>query len=94
MNVNLISIALLVRALVNELEAGQGSIVNVATIAAVRSTPGLGAYAASKAALISMSQTAALEYAQYGIRAPTHSLRWPGSSGFPASLALPGGRER
>lgn len=47
---------------------GKGSIVNVATIAAVRSTPGLGAYAASKAALISMSQTAALEAAPANIR--------------------------
>ena len=47
---------------------GQGSIINVATIAAVRSTPGLGAYAASKAALISMSQTAALESAAANIR--------------------------
>jgi len=47
---------------------GHGSIVNVATIAAVRSVPGLGAYAASKAALISMSQTAALEAAASNVR--------------------------
>ncbi len=45
-----------------------GSIINVATIAAVRSVPGLGAYAASKAALISMSQTAALEAAADNVR--------------------------
>jgi meso-butanediol dehydrogenase/(S,S)-butanediol dehydrogenase/diacetyl reductase len=45
-----------------------GSIVNIATIAAVRSVPGLGAYAASKAALISMSETAALEAAASNIR--------------------------
>lgn len=47
---------------------GQGSIVNIATIAALRSVPGLGAYAASKAALISMSQTAAIEAARANIR--------------------------
>lgn len=47
---------------------GQGSIVNIATIAAVRSVPGLGAYAASKAALISMSKTAAIEAAAANIR--------------------------
>jgi meso-butanediol dehydrogenase/(S,S)-butanediol dehydrogenase/diacetyl reductase len=47
---------------------GGGSIVNIATIAALRSTPGLGAYAASKAALISMSQTASLEAAASNVR--------------------------
>ncbi len=47
---------------------GAGSVVNIATIAAVRSVPGLGAYAASKAALISMSETAALEAAAANIR--------------------------
>ncbi len=47
---------------------GTGAIVNIATIAAVRSVPGLGAYAASKAALISMSETAALEAALDNIR--------------------------
>jgi NAD(P)-dependent dehydrogenase (short-subunit alcohol dehydrogenase family) len=47
---------------------GQGSIVNIATIAALRSVPGLGAYAASKAALISMSKTAAIEAARANIR--------------------------
>ena len=47
---------------------GGGSIVNIATIAALRSVPGLGAYAASKAALISMSQTASLEAAAANVR--------------------------
>jgi meso-butanediol dehydrogenase/(S,S)-butanediol dehydrogenase/diacetyl reductase len=47
---------------------GGGAIVNIATIAALRSTPGLGAYAASKAALISMSQTASLEAASSNVR--------------------------
>ncbi len=47
---------------------GGGSIVNIATIAALRSTAGLGAYAASKAALISMSQTASLEAAASNVR--------------------------
>lgn len=47
---------------------GQGSVVNIATIAALRSVPGLGAYAASKAALISMSKSAAIEAARANIR--------------------------
>jgi meso-butanediol dehydrogenase/(S,S)-butanediol dehydrogenase/diacetyl reductase len=47
---------------------GQGAIVNIATIAALRSVPGLGAYGASKAALIQMSQTFAIESAAANIR--------------------------
>jgi NAD(P)-dependent dehydrogenase (short-subunit alcohol dehydrogenase family) len=47
---------------------GRGAIVNIATISALRSVPGLGAYAASKAALIQMSQTFAIETAAANIR--------------------------
>ncbi len=47
---------------------GRGSIVNISTISALRSVPGLGAYAASKAALIQMSQTFAIESAAANIR--------------------------
>ena len=60
LNVNLVSIALLVRALVNELEAGQGSIVNVASIAGSRVHPFAGvAYAASKAGVVTMTKSLA-----------------------------------
>ncbi len=47
---------------------GKGSIINISTISAMRSVPGLGAYAASKAALIQMSQTFAIESAAANIR--------------------------
>jgi NAD(P)-dependent dehydrogenase (short-subunit alcohol dehydrogenase family) len=57
LNVNFISTALLVRALVNELEAGKASIVNVASIAGSRVHPFAGvAYAASKAALATLTR--------------------------------------
>jgi NAD(P)-dependent dehydrogenase (short-subunit alcohol dehydrogenase family) len=69
MNVNLVSIALLVRALVNELEAGQGSIVNVASIAGSRVHPFAGvAYAASKAGLAALTRELAHELGPRGIR--------------------------
>jgi len=42
-------------------EAGSAAIVQVASIAGVIGAPGLGAYAASKAALISLTRTLALE---------------------------------
>ena len=48
--------------------AGQGAIVNVASIAANRGAAGASAYAASKAALVPLTRTAAVEWAERGIR--------------------------
>ncbi|MBA3741843.1 MAG: SDR family oxidoreductase [Sporichthya sp.] len=48
--------------------AGGGRIVNVASVEGHRGTPGLAAYAASKAAVLSLTQCAALELATTGIR--------------------------
>jgi D-sorbitol dehydrogenase (acceptor) len=45
-----------------------GAIVNIASGAGRRGTPGAGIYAASKAALISLTQTAAQELIAHGIR--------------------------
>jgi NAD(P)-dependent dehydrogenase (short-subunit alcohol dehydrogenase family) len=47
---------------------GGGSIVNVATMVAHFGMPGLSAYAASKAALVSLTQTWAAEYGPQGVR--------------------------
>jgi 3alpha(or 20beta)-hydroxysteroid dehydrogenase len=48
--------------------AGAGSIINVASIFGVTGSEGYVAYAASKAAIIAMTKTAALEHAADGIR--------------------------
>lgn len=45
-----------------------GSIVNIASISAIRPRPGLSAYIASKGAAISFSQALAIELAKYHIR--------------------------
>jgi NAD(P)-dependent dehydrogenase (short-subunit alcohol dehydrogenase family) len=45
-----------------------GSIVNIASIAALRASPMQGAYAMTKAAVISMTQTLAVELGSSGIR--------------------------
>ena len=45
-----------------------GSIVNTASIGGLKFIPNFGAYAASKSGLIGLSKTAALEYADKGIR--------------------------
>ena len=69
LNVNLVSTALLVRALVGELEAGKASIVNVASIAGSRVHPFAGvAYAASKAGMAALTRELAHELGPRGIR--------------------------
>jgi NAD(P)-dependent dehydrogenase (short-subunit alcohol dehydrogenase family) len=70
LNVNLVSIALLARALLPELEAAQGSIVNVTSIAGSRVHPFAGvAYAASKAGLAALTREIAHEFGSHGVRA-------------------------
>jgi NAD(P)-dependent dehydrogenase (short-subunit alcohol dehydrogenase family) len=50
-------------------DAGHGgSIVNIASIQAERVAPGLSAYSASKAAVVHLTRSLALEWARYGIR--------------------------
>ncbi|KUF19147.1 SDR family NAD(P)-dependent oxidoreductase [Streptomyces silvensis] len=59
----------LVAALVpHMLEKGGGSIVNVTSLSAFRGFPGASAYSASKAALTSLTQTWAAEFAEGGVR--------------------------
>lgn len=51
------------------IESGiKGVIINVASVAGLRATPGLGAYAVAKAGLISLTKTMAFELAGHGIR--------------------------
>jgi NAD(P)-dependent dehydrogenase (short-subunit alcohol dehydrogenase family) len=49
-------------------EGGGGSIVNTSSIAGMRGGPGQIAYAPSKAAVIGMTRTAAMEWGEHGIR--------------------------
>lgn len=49
-------------------DEGGGAIVNIASILGLRVAGGLAAYAASKAALVSLTKTLALEWARHGIR--------------------------
>lgn len=70
LNVNLVSIALLARDLLPELEHAHGSIVNVTSIAGSRVHPFAGvAYAASKAGLAALTRELAHEFGPRGVRA-------------------------
>jgi NAD(P)-dependent dehydrogenase (short-subunit alcohol dehydrogenase family) len=73
-------------------ERRQGSIINIASGAALGGEPGLGAYAAAKAAVVSLTRTAAIENGPYGIRV---NVILPGAIATPPMLAwaeaIPGG---
>lgn len=47
---------------------GKGAIVNVASAAGIGGAPRMGAYAATKHAVVGMTKTAAMEYGKYNIR--------------------------
>ncbi|MGH7390669.1 MAG: SDR family NAD(P)-dependent oxidoreductase [Candidatus Rokuibacteriota bacterium] len=47
---------------------GGGAIVNTASIAGLRATPGLVAYTASKHAVLALTRTASIELARHGVR--------------------------
>ena len=50
------------------LERGSGSVVNVASVAGLTGTPTLAPYGASKAAVISLTKSLALEWGPQGVR--------------------------
>jgi len=49
-------------------ERGQGSVINVASVAGLAASPFLSPYGAAKAGLISLTKTLAVEWAALGIR--------------------------
>jgi NAD(P)-dependent dehydrogenase (short-subunit alcohol dehydrogenase family) len=70
------------------LNNGGGSIVNVSSVIGVIAFPGLPAYTASKAAVVGLSKTTALEYAKQNIRV---NVVCPGSVRTPMYNRFSGG---
>jgi len=70
-SVNVLGALRVIRQVVPDMRGRDGSIVLVSSINARFATPGLAAYAASKAALEELARTAALEFAADGIRVNT-----------------------
>jgi 3-oxoacyl-[acyl-carrier protein] reductase len=68
-SVNLRGAFLVTRAALPHLRETKGYVVNLASIAGTLPTPGLGAYGASKAALIALTRTLDREEADNGVRA-------------------------
>jgi NAD(P)-dependent dehydrogenase (short-subunit alcohol dehydrogenase family) len=54
----------------------KGAIVSVSSLAGLRSGPGLSAYAASKAGLIALTQSIALDFGKQGLRANVVCPGW------------------
>ncbi|MBF9334961.1 SDR family oxidoreductase [Microbacterium lacticum] len=92
--VNVFAPARLVRAVIPALrEAGGGSIVHLGSEAARMPDPTMAAYAASKAALLSLSKSLAVEFGPVGIRSnvvspgPTRTALFDAPGGFADQLA-------
>ena len=92
LEINLRGAMLTCRAAVPRMVAqGQGTIVNVASIAAVRTLPGAAGYAASKAGLVAFSRVLAEELRRTGVRV---GVLVPGAVDTPLWDAIPGAPER
>lgn len=68
MNVNVRSVVLLTQLAIPHLKKTRGNIVNVSSIAGLRSFPGIAAYCMSKAAIDQFTRCASLELASDGVR--------------------------
>ena len=70
MNVNVTGMFIVLQAVARKMkdQAGAGVVVNTASVAGLRGTPAMVAYASSKAAVLSMTVCASKDLAPYGIR--------------------------
>lgn len=68
MNTNVRSAFLCMREAYHSLVAASGAVVNVSSVHAVATSANVGAYAASKGALVALTRAAAVELADVGVR--------------------------
>jgi NAD(P)-dependent dehydrogenase (short-subunit alcohol dehydrogenase family) len=68
MSTNVRAAFIVCRAAYRLLQQSAGAVVNVASVHAYATSPGLAAYAASKGALVALTRASALEFAHAGIR--------------------------
>lgn len=90
LDVSVVGTFLAVReALPDMLETGAGQIVTFGSTAAVRAAPGMTAYATAKGAVLQLTKSIAVEYAQRGIRA---NCLCPGGTMTPLMAAVEAAR--
>jgi 2-deoxy-D-gluconate 3-dehydrogenase len=77
LRLNLDSVAQVCRAVAPHLlDRRSGSVINVASVAAISAMPGMSHYAAAKAAVVALTRTLAVEWAPYGVRCNTLVPGW------------------
>jgi NAD(P)-dependent dehydrogenase (short-subunit alcohol dehydrogenase family) len=57
-------------------ESGRGCVLNVASVGGLSAAPGVGYYAAAKAALINLTKTLAVEWAEHHVRVNALAPGW------------------
>jgi NAD(P)-dependent dehydrogenase (short-subunit alcohol dehydrogenase family) len=68
MAINVTSVFRMTRAVVDDLRATRGAVVNVSSVTGLRAFPGLVAYCVSKAAIDQLTRCVALDLAPHGVR--------------------------
>jgi NAD(P)-dependent dehydrogenase (short-subunit alcohol dehydrogenase family) len=58
------------------IESGRGCVLNVASVGGLSAAPGVGYYGAAKAALINLTKTLAVEWAEHGVRVNALAPGW------------------
>ncbi|MEE1784165.1 SDR family oxidoreductase [Streptomyces sp. SP17BM10] len=76
MRINLTGPFLLLRAALPHLLEARGSVVAVSSVSALRNGRGNAAYATSKAALLQLTRSVAVDYAEQGVRANVVCPSW------------------
>jgi NAD(P)-dependent dehydrogenase (short-subunit alcohol dehydrogenase family) len=66
---NLTGVFLAARAALPHLVAARGAVVTISSLSGLRATPASAAYCASKAGMIMLTQSIALDYGPHGVRA-------------------------
>lgn len=91
--INLEACLLVTQAALEPLRATRGAVVAVASVAALRASPGFGAYAASKAGLVALMQVLAVEEARAGVRANVVCPGWTRTEMADGEMAAIGDEE-
>lgn len=102
MDINLSGPFFLIQASIPHLKASKGNVVSVASAGGLHPVYGTSAYGVSKAGVIAVTQSAALEFARFGVRAnavapggvatPMHEKSSAGGGVDPAIFAEAAGR--
>jgi len=77
-------------ALPHMIKQGRGSIINISSLAGIRNIPAMTAYSTTKAGMIGMSNSIALDYGKHGIRS---NVIAPGATATNMLIGQMGGAE-